>query len=196
MGTPYVIRPVRLSDAAGVNAIQTHYISHTNKTIYYKPFSVKATEEKILDAQSSNYTFLVAVSEPGPDDADIEKSDQGGQANQGDVLAYACLAPFRPQEGWTPTAELSLFVHPNYTRNGLGKTLLDELVGAMRRSEPSFQKSKPRPNVRSVVAVVVVDEDDLEGWYGGFGFQRVGFFKEGGEKGGVKLDIAMLRLVL
>ena len=190
MATPssleYSIRSSIPADAAGVNAIQTHYILHSRKTIYYEPFGVESTRDKISNALGSNYPFLVALTTSGVTAAI-------------DILAYASLSPFRPQQGWAPTAELSLFVHPSHTRKGLGRKLLEELLHAMRNPDDHaayFQSDAPRPPVKSIVAVLVIDEDDLEGYYTSFGFERVGVFKEGGVKDGIKLDITMMQLML
>ncbi|MCJ1330165.1 hypothetical protein MMC10_006848 [Thelotrema lepadinum] len=196
------IRPASLSpssrDAAGINAIQTHYILNSKKTIYYTPFSVDETAAKISAAWEKGYLCLVAVS------TSIDKNS----IVEGEVLGYISISPFRPQQGWTPTAELSLFVAPGHTKCGIGSALLRRAIGIMRdegehrdyvrlacgkegavkgdgkgeveRRERELEGMR----VKNIVAVLVVDEDDLVYWYERFGFRLVGIMEEAGEKGG------------
>ena len=194
-GTPYHIRSAAEDDAEGINSIQTHYILHSKKTIYFNPFSVEATEAKIHATLEAGYPFLVAV---GGNSTDSSRADTktswmpsggSGEPRKEHVLAYACLSPFRSQEGWAPTAELSLFVDSEYTGQGIGRALMIELIQAMRKPDEHlkyFPKGKAKQGIRNILAVAVVDEDDLEGYYRVFRFEKVGFIKEGGEKDGVK----------
>jgi L-amino acid N-acyltransferase YncA len=46
----------------------------------------------------------------------------------GEVAGYASLSEFRSKEGYKNTCELSVYVHPDYQRRGIGKKLMDHVI--------------------------------------------------------------------
>jgi phosphinothricin acetyltransferase len=46
------------------------------------------------------------------------------------IAGWASLSTFYPRAAWAPTAELSLYVHPDRRRAGVGRALLEHTVAA------------------------------------------------------------------
>jgi phosphinothricin acetyltransferase len=51
-----------------------------------------------------------------------------GSAGEGDVLGWAALGPISPRPVYRGVAEVSIYVDPGHTREGVGRALLSALV--------------------------------------------------------------------
>jgi L-amino acid N-acyltransferase len=160
----FLIRPADAKHAEGINYIQSWYIKNTVKTIWYNAFSVSETETKIKDTLTAGYPFLVAV-----------------DASDDSILGYAQLSKYRPQDGWSSVAELSIFVHHGHRRKGIGKELLHNLISTTKKN---YTQGRTEPHIEHIIAVVATDEEKLESFYKQFGFQQVGLLPRAGHKFG------------
>jgi L-amino acid N-acyltransferase YncA len=53
---------------------------------------------------------------------------RGGSDSEGDVLGWAALGPISPRPVYRGVAEVSIYVDPDHTREGVGRALLNALV--------------------------------------------------------------------
>lgn len=102
------IRDALPSDAAELAAVYNHYILHTTTT--FEETSVDAEEMlRRLRSVRGSYPWLVV------------------QVN-GILAGYAYAHAFHERSAFRHTAETSIYLHPDYTRRGLGTLLYETLL--------------------------------------------------------------------
>lgn len=99
----------------------------------------------------------------------------------GEVVAYASYGPFREPSGYRLTVEHSLYVAPHAQRHGLGRQLLEELIGRARQA-----------GLRRMVAGVDAANAASIRLHESAGFELQGMLKGVGVKHGRTLDLAFL----
>lgn len=183
-------RPARLEDLAQIRAINAHYILNTSLTFVQTPPALESYIAKLNDLASRGLPYIVAVDE-------THQRDDGNPL----VLGYASLSPFRPQVSYAPTAELTLFIHPDHQSHAIGSTLLKNLLERVHERQVwhlckeasesgHLTESTGAIHVRNVVAVMAVDPEGkeqgeaLRKWYLKRGFEECGRLKKVGFKRG------------
>lgn len=147
------IRRATPDDIPAINNIHKHYVTNTVITFVTEPNSDEATLANYEKVKAEGLPYLVAV--------DLDRKT---------ILGYTYVSSFRGvKPGYRHTLELSLFVHPDHVRRGIGRQLLNQLIGTLR--QPDLHKDffdgerlfdfKPR----QLMAVMAVDVDmPGEGW--------------------------------
>lgn len=104
----------------------------------------------------------------------------------GAVVGYAYAGPFRAREAYRFTAEDSIYVHPESMGQGVGGTLLRELIEACRRQ-----------GYRQIIAVIG-DSGNLGSIrvHEACGFQHIGVLRNVGLKHDRWLDAVIMQLEL
>ncbi len=52
---------------------------------------------------------------------------------EGRVVGYCSISPFSQKRGYSPTVELSVYVHKDFRRKGIGKLLMNEIISRARQ---------------------------------------------------------------
>lgn len=107
--TDLIIRDAHGSDAAAVQAIYAHHVLHGTASYDVEPPPIEHMLAKIRGIAEAGWPFLVA--EAG-----------------GDVAGYAYATQFRDREAYRYTAENSIYLHPDWIGQGIGKRLLLALL--------------------------------------------------------------------
>lgn len=188
-------REAQLADLSGIRDINVHYILHTSLTFMHAPPPLETYITKWHDLKDRGLPYFVAV----------DQQEEG--ALEAKVIGYASLSPFRGHlVSYTPTAELSLFVHPEYHSKSIGSNLLKILVDLLNsgklthKVEEAYQEviigvdgtasTGPTSQVRNIIAVMAVDPEGKAGgealrkWYAQRGFVEQGRLKSVGFKRG------------
>jgi phosphinothricin acetyltransferase len=121
----------------------------------------------LADRQKAGYPVLVAV------DA------------QGAVLGYASFGDWRAFDGYRHTVEHSVYVRGDQRGKGIGRALMQALIGRAR----SIGKHVMVAGIEANNAGSIKLHDAL-------GFEHVGHLKEVGMKFGAWLDLAFMQLKL
>jgi phosphinothricin acetyltransferase len=97
------------------------------------------------------------------------------------VLGWSALNPFHARVGYRFTSENSIYVAPEARGKGLGKLLLGPLIeGAKARG------------LHAIIAVIDATNEASIRLHAGFGFEKVGHFRETGFKFGRWLDVVYM----
>lgn len=120
------IRQTRSSDLPRIAEIYGAYVRDTVITFDEQEPALAEWEAKLAAAEASGWPFRTATDDDGS------------------VLGYAYLAPFRGKSGWRYAAENSIYLAPEATGRGLGSQLLSRLM-----------VDGEAAGVRSIVAVIV-----------------------------------------
>lgn len=159
------IRRVEPSDARAIAEIYNHYVAHTTVSFETHELSVDEMEERIL-AIAAQYPYIVAC------DGDC-------------VLGYCYAHSWKERAAYSLTAETSIYLADSAKGRGIGRLLMDELVGLCRQS-----------GIHSLIACVTAENASSCAFHEHIGFEKVSHFREVGRKFGRYLDVIDYELVL
>lgn len=162
----FIIRNAKKEDIPDILEILNESILHS--TAYYEsqPKSIKQQEEWLLKKQLSGMPVIVAESE-------------------GKALAFGSYDHFRPQEGYKYTVEHSVYVNQHFRGNGIGKTILNQLIQTARNQK-----------MHLMIAVIDSENETSIQLHKKVGFTESGRLKGAGYKFGQFLDVVFLQLKL
>ncbi len=100
----------------------------------------------------------------------------------GQVIGFASLSPYRPRPAYSTTAEDSIYVAESARGRGVGSALLGEIVE--RAGSHGFH---------AIIARIVGDHEASIGLHRHHGFELVGVEREVGRKFGKWLDVALMQ---
>lgn len=182
------IRPAEPRDLKQISEIYNHYIQHSVVVAEIRPLTEQQWRGRWQDATESNYAFLVAV----------QLSGKGGGNNrrttQDTICGFAYADDFGDiSNAWRYTCEMQCYVGNWTLRKGVGKSLIDRMLGALDpnyavRAGTTFEGGESPiryqgGGVRVVHKVIInlpyatKDEETLrwqKEWLGQFKFEHVG----------------------
>ena len=97
----------------------------------------------------------------------------------GRVAGYASLSSYRAKEAYRSTVELSIYIHPDFRRQGVATALMEAILAEARRD----------PGTHTVVSVITDGNEASRKLHEKFGFTYCGAIREVGMKFGRYLDI-------
>ena len=159
-------RMATFDDAAGIREIAEYYINRTTASWRYEALDLSGYEEMIRRHQKPNRPMWIA------------------EVN-GKVVGYSCLSEFRAPEGYWPCAEDSVYVHPDYTRQGIGHRLMKLLIDSAREAR-----------LKAIIAAI--DGANLESieFHRQFGFYECGRLNQIAWKQNSFRDLVLMQLDL
>ena len=161
------IRVARREDLQQLLDIYNYEVVHGVATLDLQP---KSLEEwgRWFDAHNiKNHPLLVA--------------EQAGR-----VAGYASLSPYRSKEAYRSTVELSIYIGPDFRRQGVATALMEAILREARQD----------PETHTVVSVITDGNEASRKLHEKFGFTYCGAIREVGMKFGAYLDILNFSLIV
>jgi len=155
------------SHAEPIRAIFNHAIAHTTAIWDDQPRSAAWIDAWFHDKEVGGYRVL------------------GVTDNAGTLRGFATYGPFRPWSGYRHTVEHSLYIAPDHQRQGLGRTLLRELIHRAKQQ-----------NYHAMIAGIDADNHASIALHQALGFTHVGTLPEVGYKFDRWLDLCFYQLLL
>ena len=159
------IRSATRNDAPAINDIQNHYVVHSTATFLTEPLTL---EQRLAWLEGRAPTHPVTVAPVG-----------------GSVVGWAALGDFRSRPAYRHTAELSVYLLPDWHRRGIGRALLADLIERARAV-----------GLHSLVGGCCSETTAAIALLEACGFSRVAHFKEVGYKFGRWLDVVFVERLL
>lgn len=156
-----MIRTVSTADHAAVCEIYNHYVVHTNINFDIEPLTIDDISRKV----GQSLCFLV-------------------YELHGKVIGFAAAASWKTKKAYELTAETSLYMHPDYCRNGYGNVLLAELISILKLRK-----------MHSLLAAIIMPNTGSVKVHQRAGFVNVGHLKEAGFKNGKWHDVTHWQLL-
>lgn len=153
------LRDARPGDAGAIARIYNHYIAGSIATFEEDPVTDSGMAERVRENQDAGFPWLVAA---------------GG----GDLVGYAYAGPWNSRCAYRHTAECSVYLAPDATGRGLGKTLYREL----------FQRLEPL-EIKVLIGGISLPNAPSEALHEGLGFRKVAHFERVGFKFGRWIDV-------
>jgi phosphinothricin acetyltransferase len=160
------VRLARVEDAEAIRSIYNREVTGSTATFDLVPRTLDA-QIRWLAARSGAHAAIVAV-----DDDDT-------------VVGFASLSPYRDRPAYRTTVEDSVYVAEGHQGEGVGRTLLTELIDLATAH-----------GFHSVMARVVGGHEASISLHEKVGFQVVGTEREVGRKFGRWLDVVLMQRLL
>ena len=163
-GAGLTIRASRDDDLAAVHAIYAHHVRHGTASFEIEPPSAEEMARRRRAVIDAGFPYLVAE-------------------RDGEVVGYAYAGPYRPRPGYRYTAENSVYIRHDCTRQGIGARLLRELIPLCEAA-----------GLRQLIAVIgdSANPASIE-LHRRAGFETVGTFRSVGRKFGRWLDSILMQ---
>jgi L-amino acid N-acyltransferase YncA len=159
-------RLVQPGDSEGLRRIYNLEVAETTVTFDLVP-RTPAEQATWIAEHSGSHPAIVAVDDDGT------------------VVGFASLSPYRPRPAYTPTVEDSVYVDRDHRGRGVGKLLLTELVDLAR--DHGFH---------SIIGRIVGGHDASIRLHKTCGFEEIGSEREVGRKFGKWLDVVLVQRML
>lgn len=104
----------------------------------------------------------------------------------GIVSGYATLSPYRQKEAYKSTAELSVYIAPEFRRQGIASALMEEILKIARENG----------SLHLIVSVITSGNAASEALHKKFGFSYCGTIHEAGFKHGEFRSIDNFELII
>lgn len=165
------LRQATEHDTEAIRSIYNHEVENGTSTFDLRP---RTSEEQKLwfDAHVGAYAAIVATDASAP-----------GPAAQ--VVGFGSLSPYRERPAYRGTAEVSVYVHHDHKRKGIGHALLNELVENARQH-----------GFHTLIARVSGPNAASHALFAASGFEKVGQEREVGRKFNQWLDCAIYQKML
>lgn len=152
---------------AAIQAIFNHEIANSSALYEYVPRSIETIEAWFAAKTAGDWPVI------------------GAEEDDGRLMGFATLGPFRPQPGYKYSAEHSIYIEQTFRGRGLGGILLQELIAsATARGLHSLFGVIDQANTASVAL------------HQKHGFVLSGVMREAGFKFGRWLDAGFYQLLL
>jgi phosphinothricin acetyltransferase len=163
--TACVVRTALRDDAEAINDIQNHYVERSTLTFLTKPLTM--TERlRWFDAHSAAHPITVAQI-------------------AGTIVGWGSLGTFRSAAAYAHTSELSVYVHHEWHRRGIGRAIVEDLVDRARAL-----------GQRAIVGVCCSEAAPSIALLEALGFARVGHLPQVGRKFDRWLDIVFVQKLI
>jgi phosphinothricin acetyltransferase len=159
------VRLATLDDAEAIRAIYNVEVLESTVTFDLVPRTL-VDQQQWLDEHSGAHPAVVAV------DGDS-------------VVGFGSLSEYKPRPAYRTSVEDSVYVHRAYQGKGIGRLLLDSLLGLA--TDHGFH---------AVFARIVGGHEASIGLHAGCGFDLIGTEKEVGRKFGQWLDVVIMQKLL
>lgn len=159
------VRTATREDAAAINDIQNYYVERSTVTFLTRAITL---EERFawFDGHSAAHPITVALA--------------------GDtIIGWGSLGAFRSAPAYGHTSELSVYVHHDWHRRGVGRLIVEDLVDRARAL-----------NHRAIVGVCCSEATASIALLEALGFARVGHLPQVGCKFDRWLDIVLVQRLI
>lgn len=155
------LRPATPDDAAAVAAIYAAYVTGTAVTFELEPPSPDEMRGRV-EAVAGRYPWIVA------------------EADDGSLAGYAYACPFRTRAAYRFAVETTVYLRPDMTGRGLGRTLY----------APLLQRLEAQGYTQAIAAVALPNPASIA-LHERLGFAHAGTYAKVGLKFGRWLDVGL-----
>lgn len=165
----FKVRTANQNDLDQISQIYNWAVLNTTATFDLEP---KTASQQIDWFKNHECSFPVIVATQAEKEPEI-------------VVGWASLSPWSDRCAYAKSAEVSVYVDPNFHRKGVGKTLLNSLI-----------KEAKAKRLETLLARISQESLSSIKLHESLGFEKAGLLKSVGEKFGRKLDVAIYQKMI
>lgn len=160
-----VLRNYSERDFEAMLEIYNNEVVNSTSTFDIKPQSL-SERQQWFSQHGSNYPLVAAELD-------------------GKVVGYCSISPFSKKKGYSPTVELSVYVHKDYRRNGIGEQLLLDMISRARNL-----------GYHAIVSIIAQANKPSVNLHTKLGFEKVAHLHEVGYKFSTWQDVEYYEILL
>lgn len=160
------IRPAVAADAGALARIYNFYIRETIVTFEEEALPDEEMARRLEEVQSASLPWLVA-------------------AYGDEIVGYAYATNWKRRYGYRFSAEVTVYLDPDYGGKGIGSALYDRLIPLVEMR-----------GIRVVIGGIALPNDASVALHEKFGFQKVAQFREVGIKFDKWIDVGYWEKIL
>lgn len=160
------LRSAARADVPAILAIYNHAVIHTTASYDLEAVSVESRVEWFDHKVQTGWPVIVTVSGT-------------------DVTGWATYGPFRDKPGYRFTAEHSVYIREDCRGQGLGRALMETLIGDARAR-----------GLHTLIGGLDAENAGSLAFHQRLGFEPVAHFRQVGHKFGRWLDVVFVQLTL
>jgi L-amino acid N-acyltransferase YncA len=161
-----IVRAAAAEDAEDMAAIYNHYVTQTVVTFEEEAIPAAEICRRLEEVQAASLPWLVAEGD-------------------GRVVGYAYATKWRSRRAYRFSAEVTVYVHPDHGRRGIGTALYRRLLAEARDR-----------GIHAVMGGIALPNEASIRLHETFGFKKVAHFAEVGFKFNRWIDVGYWQLVL
>lgn len=155
-----IIRTAKIKDLQRLLDIYNYEAENGISTFDLHPKTLKEREEWFYLHNKDNHPLIVAE-------------------DDGNVIGYASLSPYRDKEAYNQTVELSVYVDSNFRNKGAATALMSEILKLAKSDE----------RTKKIISVITSGNETSCKLHQKFGFEYCGSITKVGKKFGKYLGI-------
>lgn len=159
------IRLATEADLPAINAIYNHYVLTSTCTYQYEPETEEGRRQWFAE-KGEKHPVIVVV-------------------ENGEIIGWGALSPFRAREGYRFTVEASVYIRHDCQRKGIGRAIMKDLIERARQL--GFRVMIGGASAEQTASIALQES---------LGFVRVAHFREIGYKFDQWLDVVFFQLML
>ena len=166
MNNELLLRPAAAADVEAINILYNHYVQVSTCTYQEEPETMESRQQWFENHRPEIHPIIVAVS-------------------NGRVVGWGSLSTYHSRCAYRNTAEISVYVHHELHRLGIGSAILNDLILRARAI-----------GYHAIIAAIDGEQKASITMHTRFGFTEVGHFQEVGFKFGRWLDVIYMERIL
>ncbi len=152
-------------DLAIVKEIYDYYIINSTSTYYTEPISIDGLREFIFVGHEKYKSFLIETGK--------------------EICGFCYISPYKKRQAYNRTAEISLYLRPEFTGKGIGKIALN-FLGTVAVNN----------GISVLIGIISGDNENSIKLFEKCGYEKCAHFKKIGEKFNKILDVVCYEKVL
>lgn len=161
----FQIRHVKPCDYPAITEIYNHYVTETDISFEVSPLTVEQMARRIEEIASTYPYFICEI--------------------DGKVTGYCYAHPWKTRAAYAATLESTIYLHPAYLRQGLGRMLMQVLICHCR--EEGYD---------NLIACITYGNEASCALHEALGFKKASHFRHVGRKLGRMLDVVDYQMEL
>lgn len=158
MKFPLTFKKLTEEDFFAVKDIYDHYVAHTTATFHTEPVSLTELKDFIYVDNYRYPSFLIMT--------------------DGVIAGFCYLSHFKKRQAYLKTAEVSIYLRPEFCGKGIGKKTL-----------PFLEAEALKIGHKNLLAIITGSNTHSIGLFEKVGYTKCAHFKNIGEKLGQMLDV-------
>ena len=163
----FTIRRAVREDVPAILEIYNDAVLNTTASAEYETRPLASRYEWFDEHERERFPIFVAVNEAG------------------EVVGWSSLSRHKERYGYRFATELSIYIHPQWRRQGVGKLLMPPLIESARTM-----------GMHALIGGITGDNEASIKLHAQFGFEKVAHFKETIYKFGQWLDVVYMEKLL
>ncbi|HDQ44463.1 MAG TPA: N-acetyltransferase family protein [bacterium] len=158
------IRPAEIQDIPQITEIYNEAVLNTVATFDTEPRTLEDRKNWFLDHDESHPVLVAAV--------------------EGNVVGWAALSRWSERAAYDASAELSVYIAPDFRNRRIGRALMESVIGAGR--DAGLHTLISRISAGNEVSIYMHES---------MGFDKIGVMKEVGRKFGRWIDVHLFQFM-